>query len=196
MKNSLRFNPKPEWNNNNNQNRFFFGLVNLLYDVSRVLRLAKSNTKIENPKMLEIGSYKGESTMIFASSGIFKEIHCIDPYKGNEESNIIFKENWDDVKKEFIFNTRYFDNIILHEDYSYNIVNKLVDKYFDFIYIDGSHEYKDVKKDLELYLPKTTYLIGGHDYQKEWPGVVKAVSEVIKSPIKKYWDESWLTLIK
>ena len=51
--------------------------------------------------------------------------------------------------------------------------------------------YEDVKKDLELYLPKTNHLIGGHDYQKEWPGVIKAVEEIIGKPHKTYIDESW-----
>ena len=196
MKHSLRFNPKPEWNNDNDQNRYFFGLVRLLYDVSKVLKENKKTNNISNPKMLEIGSYKGESTMMFASSGIFKEIHCVDPYQGNEESNNVFKENWDNVEKEFILNTRYFDNIIIHKDYSYNIVDKFSDGYFDFIYIDASHEYKDVKRDLELFLPKTSYLIGGHDLQKEWPGVIRAVNETINYPITKYTDESWLAVIK
>ena len=74
--------------------------------------------------MLEIGSYKGESTMMFAASGIFKEIHCIDPYYGVEEANTILQEDWENVKQEFKINTRYFDNITLHQDYSYNIVDK------------------------------------------------------------------------
>ena len=190
MKHSLRFNPKPEWNNNNDQNRYFFGLVRLLWDLYVIL------SSVKKPKMLEIGSYKGESTFMFASSGIFKEIHCIDPYQGNEESNEIFKEDWDEVEKEFTLNTRYFDNIILHKDYSHNIVDKFEDGYFDFIYIDASHEYEDVKRDIELYFPKTKYLIGGHDYQKEWPGVMKAVNEKFKEPTKRYKDESWLVMTK
>lgn len=190
MKYSLRFNPKPEWNNNDKLNRYFFGLLKMLFDLFILLR------DVKNPKMLEIGSYKGESTFMFASSGIFKEIHCIDPYKGKEEAKGIFKENWDEIKKEFTLNTRQFDNITLHEDYSYNIVDKFKDGYFDFIYIDASHEYEDVKKDLELYLPKTKYLIGGHDYQKEWPGVIKAVNEKFGNAHREYEDESWLVLIK
>jgi len=185
MKNSLRFNPKPEWNLMTSGNRYYIGLNLLIIDVLNTL---SSKT---NLKMLEIGSYKGESTFMFASSGIFDEIHCIDPHQGNEEANGIFEDSWEEIQEEFKLNTRYFNNITLHQDYSYNIVDKFEDGYFDFIYIDGSHKYKDVKKDLELYLPKTNHLIGGHDYQKEWPGVVKAVEEVIGTPHKTYIDESW-----
>lgn len=184
--NSLRFNPKPEWNLMSNGNRYFFGVTELLFDLFHTLK------NKQNIKMLEIGSYKGESTFMFASSGIFSEIHCIDPYQGNEEANDILEEKWDNVKQDFFTNTRYFNNITLHQEYSYNIVDKFKDGYFDFIYIDGSHEYKDVKKDIQLYLPKTNHLIGGHDYQKEWPGVVKAVNEIFGQPHKTYADESFI----
>lgn len=190
MKNSLRFNPKSEWNLITNGNRYFFGLAEMLFDLYNELQ------NIKEPKMLEIGSYKGESTMMFASSGIFKEIHCIDPHLGNEEANYILQEDWENVKQEFKTNTRYFDNIILHSDFSFNLVDKFENKYFDFIYIDASHEYEDVKKDIELYLPKCKYIIGGHDYQKEWPGVVTAVNEIFSQPDKTYADESWVKLIK
>ena len=65
---SLRFNPNPEWNNAWG-NRFYLGLTQLIFDVYSTLR------DKPNLKMLEIGSYKGESTFMFASLGIFDEIH-------------------------------------------------------------------------------------------------------------------------
>lgn len=190
MKNSLRFNPKPEWNNYPHGNRYFFGLTGMLFDLHNELQ------NVKEPKMLEIGSYKGESTMMFASSGVFKEIHCIDPHEGNEEANDILQEDWNNIKQEFKTNTRYFNNITFHKDYSYNIVDKFPDGYFDFIYIDGSHEYEDVKRDIQLYLPKTHHLIGGHDYQKEWPGVIQAVNELLGQPSNTYSDESFVLNIR
>lgn len=189
MQNSLRFNPKPEWNLINNGNRYFLGLSEMIFDIFTEFR------NLKEPKMLEIGSYKGESTFMFASSGIFKEIHCIDPHSGYEEANNVLQEDWESVKNEFKINTRHFDNITLHSEYSYNIVDKFKNDYFDFIYIDASHEYEDVKQDIQKYLPKTKYLIGGHDYQKEWPGVIKAVSEILSHPDKTYSDQSWIKVL-
>jgi hypothetical protein len=187
--NSLRFNPPPQWNRTWG-NRYFLGLTDLMYDLY--------GTLLNNPtlKMLEIGSYKGESTFMFASLGIFTEIHCIDPYEGVEESNDIFNENWENVKNEFKINTRYFNNITLHEKFSYDISDRFKDRYFDFTYIDGNHEYEEVKKDIELYLPKTRQIIGGHDYQAQWPGVVRAVNEIFGTPDKTYSDGSWVKLVK
>ena len=95
MKNSLRFNPPKEWNLMTSGNRYYIGLSILIIDVLNTL---SSKT---NLKMLEIGSYKGESTFMFASSGIFDEIHCIDPHQGNEEANGIFNDSWEEIQKEF-----------------------------------------------------------------------------------------------
>lgn len=49
----------------------------------------------------------------------------------------------------------------------------------DFVYIDGSHEYKCVKEDIQLYFPlvKAGGVLGGHDYTDGCSGVVKAVNE-------------------
>jgi hypothetical protein len=185
---SLRFNPPLQWNQMWG-NRYFLGLMDLLYDLYGTL-IYQPNLKI-----LEIGSYKGESTFMFASFGIFSEIHCIDPYEGVEESNNVFNEDWDNVKNEFKLNTRYFNNVTLHQGFSYDVVDTFEDKYFDFTYIDGNHNYEDIKKDIELYLPKTKHIIGGHDYQKEWPGVIKAVTEILGTPDKVYLDGSWMKVI-
>jgi hypothetical protein len=187
--NSLRFNPPPQWNAMFG-NRYFLGMTELLYSLYGTLK------NQSNLKMLEIGSYKGESAFMFASLGIFTEIHCIDPYEGIEESNDIFNENWENVKNEFKTNTRYFDNITLHQEFSYDIADRFEDDYFDFTYIDGNHEYEEVKKDIELYLPKTRQIIGGHDYQVQWPGVMRAVNEIFGTPDKTYPDGSWVKLIK
>jgi len=157
--------------------------VNILGLFELILALPRN----KNQRMIEIGSYMGESTMLFASSQIFKEIHAIEPFAGHEDFNEKYNHNWYRVKKEFEKNTRFFDNIIHHEAYSYNIVDEFNDDY-DFIYIDGSHDYKDIKRDLEK-----GGIIGGHDYHEwGWPGVFKAVNEVVGKPDTICCDTSWI----
>lgn len=186
---SLRFNPFPEWKGNG-VNWFFLGFNQMLIDLS------KEFAGVSNLKMLEIGSYRGESTFLFASLGIFDEIHCIDPFDGYEEANDVLNTNWKDVKKEFELNTRYFDNIKLHQDFSYNIHHTFEDEYFDFIYIDGNHGYEELRKDIELFLPKCKYIIAGHDYNDYWTTVVSAVDSTVGVPDRLYPDSSWLKFIK
>ena len=92
--------------------------------------------------------------------------------------------------------TRYFDNIIHHKDYSYNISEEFEDNSIDFIYIDADHTHESVNRDLKLYLPKLkpNGWIGGHDYnKKQWPGVVKAINENIGKPQHIFKDTSWLS---
>lgn len=52
--------------------------------------------------------------------------------------------------------------------------------FFDFIYIDGAHDYDSVQADLAAWWPKLASggIFAGHDYDKdEWPGVYNAVNE-------------------
>ena len=168
MQYSLRYNPPPTWRNKNQFNILFFGLVELCKHLH-----VKFKDKLPL-NMLEIGSYKGESTSIFAASGIFNKITCLDPHFGEEKALEIFGEDWTKVKKEFWTNTRYYNNIKLIQAYSHQVSDSFFNEEFDFIYIDGSHDYDDVKQDLELYLPKTKLAIGGHDYNNDHMGVVNA----------------------
>jgi predicted O-methyltransferase YrrM len=51
------------------------------------------------------------------------------------------------------------------KDYSYNVVDRFADEFFDLIFIDGDHAYEKVQRDIELYYPKlkTGGIMCGHD---------------------------------
>ena len=118
--------------------------------------------------MIEIGSYMGESTMLFGCTRLFDKIYSIEPHDGIEEFNEVMSLRWKDIEKEYRTNTRFFTNIEHIKNFSYDVVDRFQDKSIDFIYIDGRHDYESVKRDLELYLPKLKNggIIGGHDYNK------------------------------
>ena len=65
--------------------------------------------------------------------------------------------------------------------------HKFEDQSLDFVFIDASHEYEDVKKDIEAWLPKikTGGILAGHDYYvgnvDYFPGVKKAVNECLSN---------------
>lgn len=52
----------------------------------------------------------------------------------------------------------------------------------DFVYIDGDHSFRFIKKDLELYYPKVKIggVIGGHDFDGGFIDVPRAVLEFSK----------------
>jgi predicted O-methyltransferase YrrM len=192
MTNTHRFNPPNEWISQGLGNIFFLGFLEF------VLLLADNISK--NSKMIEIGAYTGESTQIFASTGIFSEINVVEPFKFNESFNNTSIENvqkWIKVEEEFKNNTRFFNNVKLFKDYSHNISNIFADKSVDLVYIDGDHSYEAVSKDIELYLPKIKQggIMAGHDYSKSWPGVIKAVDERLGSPDAIFKDTSWMVLL-
>jgi cephalosporin hydroxylase len=137
----------------------------------------------------EIGIFMG----VFASSVVNKVkpkmYHMIDPWK--------YRKNWakydykgkpllsqEDVEVIYQDICRKFDrpNVKIHRDYSYNVVNEFEDEYFDFLYIDGNHNYHAVLQDLTLYYPKIKVggVIAGDDWKIKGDRVKRAVIEFTK----------------
>ena len=74
-----------------------------------MLRLMKHLDK--DSKMIELYSHLGESTFYFGCSGLFKNIYCIDPLKGEDKFNIDNNLTWEDSRVGFHSNTYHFENI-------------------------------------------------------------------------------------
>ena len=123
-----RFNVPTEWRIHSHYNFYYKGFLDMVNELPSYFQPHSLPVT-----MIEIGSYMGESTMMFASIGLFKTIHSIDPHQGTEEFNELFGYSWGDVEKEYKLNTRHFDNIIHHKDFSYNVVDKFEDNSIDFI---------------------------------------------------------------
>jgi hypothetical protein len=64
----------------------------------------------------------------------------------------------------------------------------------DFVYLDGDHTYKSIKRDIKLALKilKPNGILAGHDYSNDFEGVVKAVDDMFGKPDKTYRDTSWI----
>lgn len=185
-----RFNSNKDYRGDvdTSRNYMFLGFIELLAVLSN--KLDKTDYT-----MIEIGSYMGESTMMFASTGLFSTIYSIDPLDGYEEFNEMHNYSWEFVRDEFTKNTKYFDSIVHLQDFSYNVVDKFENDSIDFIYIDGSHSEENVRRDLELYLPKLKKngIIAGHDYlELVWPDLVKVVTDVVGKPDIVFSDTSWI----
>lgn len=141
-------------------------------------------------KFVEIGSWKGMSSSFMsveiANSGKDIDFYCVDTWEGSVEheqygidtSNLYdtFLDNMSPVKK-------YYKAI---RSKSTQAVKQFEDKSLDFIFIDASHEYEDVKEDIINWLPKLKDggIIAGHDYiSPDFPGVKKAVDEIFGTKI-------------
>ena len=139
----------------------------------------------KSEKIAEIGSWHGRSTVAIAenTSG---QVWAIDTWQGSDEpvhQQLISTNRPDWVMNEFIANTHHCENITIIRASSINAAAYLHDHRFDFIFIDAAHDYESVYNDIKAWQPllKENGILSGHDYAPNWPGVVKAVQELIPS---------------
>lgn len=168
-------------------------------------------------RILEIGSYAGESINMFKSIlGEDVVIVAIDPWHElHDENDLIHESDFQPVERLFNDNVLKHTNIVKCKIYSQDIADMFADEYFDCLYVDGLHTYEQVKIDLQFYVSKvkTGGIISGHDYEIEYTdkqraeilnfegndrlrkAVSSAVKEVAGIPQYTFGDSSW-ALIK
>ena len=149
------------------------------------------NNFTDDSHFVEIGCWKGRSTSYLAveilNSNKRIKFDCIDTWDGSAEhldpSHWAFVPEFIDDKDwiyfQFIKNTRPIGEIINPiRTTSLKGSSLYPNRSLDFVFIDASHEYKDVIKDLHAWYPKVKKggYIGGHDYST-WDGVKLAVDE-------------------
>lgn len=163
-----------------------------------LIEYVKQHGDTKKMSMIEIGSYAGESTQMFAKE--FESVVAIDPFMNDYDPNDITCSY---MKLEKVYNT--FKEVVDRNDNIKHIrmtsddaVVTLLGVSVDFIYIDGLHTYEQIKKDITNYLPllKPNCLIGGHDYHTTWGGVIKGINEILGEPDTTFLDTSWIKLIK
>jgi predicted O-methyltransferase YrrM len=137
-------------------------------------------------RFVEVGSWKGMSSAYMATEIANSEkdisFYCVDTWEGSIEHTD--NENLKDLFHIFLSNMkpveRYYNYI---KDTSLNAVHLFEDNSLDFVFIDASHEYEDVKNDIISWLPKVKKggILAGHDYyvnQQFGAGVKRAVNEL------------------
>jgi predicted O-methyltransferase YrrM len=88
---------------------------------------------------------------------------------------------------------RVKDKRVFIQSLSEEAVNYFADNCLDLVFIDGSHEYEDVRHDIIQWSKKVKQggIIAGHDYGHErWPGVTQAVDE-LRPNIKRGGDYTY-----
>lgn len=142
-------------------------------------------------KVVEVGSYSGESAEIFASSRKVGSIYCIDPwlpYSGTGSTGTV----------TMLFAEHFFDMAAERNSKIHKLKGTLADYLTagdlngaDLVYIDALHLYDYVKKDIanaELLRP---CYIAGHDINL--PDVEMAVTGIFSPyPVLTFCDTSWL----
>ena len=147
-------------------------------------------TKILNQDIVgcELGVFEGEFSNILLNTNKFKKLYLVDMFtgmidSGDKNGNNVKYKNGEDLLKEVTFKFKNNKNIEVVKSDSLKFLSNFENHFFDFIYIDTSHQYEHTKNELNLSLKKIKPggIISGHDYNKtHFKGVVDAVDEFSK----------------
>ncbi len=172
-----------------------------------VLHELSKQTSINLKKpIVEIGSFKGISS-IYITKGIKHSkqnnvLYCIDPFDGGDSpefdlnnSNKIMEffpkvGSTFEIFKNNISKAKVEDYIKILKGRSQDVITNFKEE-ISLLFIDGSHEYENVKLDFDLWnelIVKKGFLIF-HDYSDEFQGVINVVEEVKKDPRFKFFNK-------
>ena len=138
-------------------------------------------------RIAEVGILKGDFSQTLLDGCSPAELHLIDIDLGSHQISERFADEIHSGK------------IVLHEGKSSRLLKRFADRYFDFIYIDADHSYKEVKKDIQVVKRKIKqdgYLVF-NDYTYWSPvecipyGVMNAVNELC---LKEGWEVIFFAL--
>lgn len=140
----------------------------------------------DNSVFVEVGCWKGKSSAYMAveiaNSDKSIQFYCVDSWSGSKEHQ--FAQNRvGEILTIFLTNMKPLEKFYKPiRMYSSEASQRFRDESVDFIYIDASHEYEDVKSDIIHWLPKLRKggIIAGDDYgNPDFPGVHRAVFELL-----------------
>jgi len=117
--------------------------------------------------VVEIGSLRGRSAFAW-STVVDGPVYCVDPFDDDRNQSL----------PAFMENVGHRENVHPIVGYSPDVAGEVPGK-VDLTFIDGMHDYASLVDDIDGWLPKTTKIICGHDYDNEgYPDVAEAVHDI------------------
>ena len=117
----------------------------------------------EMNSIVELGSWKGKSTeaLLLGCKGT---VYAVDHFRGDSMSFLQQSMvKTEDIYKIFMENVGHFPNLRVFKMDSAE-ASKIIDP-VDMVFVDTEHTYKQVTKEIDVWLPKAKKLICGHDWQ-------------------------------
>lgn len=123
----------------------------------------------------EIGVEHGYFSYYLLKHSDLSELHSIDPYQGK----------WGPCQQDAASLLHEFgESSVLRVSTSEEAAQHYasIEKRFDFVYLDGDHRYRAVKRDIASWWPlvRSGGMLAGHDYCAAGAGVVRAVDEFVR----------------
>ena len=132
-----------------------------------------------NSVFVEIGIWKGRATVAIAPEFTGSRYVAIDHFRGSNVPICLEDPELPFIQEIFKQNLEKFgiSNVEVVAEESVEAAKRFEDNTIDYILLDGSHEYLDVKADIEVWWSKLK--CGGrmlfHD--QSWPDVRRAIEE-------------------
>ncbi len=135
-----------------------------------VLRQLAKSISHDSCRMLEIGSWCGDSTIVLGQVARNNNgrLFCVDWWKGSPETDLancaqqrdVFEVFWRRMKREGLT-----DTVVPIRTSSDVAAQVLRQRRFDLVFIDGDHRYEQVRRDIANYGPmlKPGGILCGHD---------------------------------
>jgi O-antigen/teichoic acid export membrane protein/predicted O-methyltransferase YrrM len=165
-------------------------------EADQLFKLARYSTPACQPVVVELGSWKGKSSVMLAAGLVGKErprLYCIDPF-GCDEKPEYQKKYYDPliaadnqpVEEVFKQNVKSYgvDSIAIPlKGYSFDFGNTWLEP-IDLLFIDANHEFDAVSRDFKTWqgLVKSGGVIAIHDANGAWPGPTRVVAQMAERP--------------
>lgn len=146
-----------------------------------------------NSVIVEVGLFRGKSFSYLmteaTNSGKSLRVYGVDDF-----SSLMGWRIQESIREAFLLNLAPHAGkyTLIHES-STNAAALFSYAIIDFLFLDASHDYDSVKRDLSAWLPKMKpgSVIAGHDYTDEWPGVKQAVAEAFGDRYVEVINDCW-----
>ena len=124
------------------------------------------------PHLVEVGTFKGQSAAFLAVELCNRSPGARLDLVDYSQSNL----------NEVAVNLERVSSGVgrIHCGVSWEVASRYVDGSLDSVFIDAAHDQTSVCRDIDAWLPKVKRdggVIAGHDFNWQFPGVLKAVSE-------------------
>lgn len=150
--------------------------------------LAKLFAKLNYKVGAEIGVWQGDYSLVLLQNNPDLKLYCIDPWQDYSEMPYypesdgknyqqLQENNYETAKNKL---AKY--NVAFLRKTSIDALDDISDRSLDFVYIDGAHDYSNVKRDISSWNKKVRSggIVSGHDYTwvvRRLLGVKQAVNE-------------------
>ncbi len=136
--------------------------------------------------MVEVGAADGGSVCVWKSLCPDLQIVAVDPWiDGSGYGENIFQA--------YLENVAVFPDVAHIRMTSLDAAPLFCPHSLDFVYVDSVHTYEAMSADIDAWLPKIKAggWFGGHDYTKDFTGLMQAVDEAHTGTLYTFADTSF-----